>query len=87
MICWNAAAAARLSVVKDRYTSAVTQVSNGVSYTRGIDILSGVKQGCPLGQFLFDLVMDELVERLNSSPNELSQSSTVSTWLSLMTLF
>ena len=69
-----------IEVVKDLYTGAVTQVSNGVSYTRDIDILSGVKQGCPLSPLLFNLVMDELVDRLSPSLGyQLSEKSAIST--------
>ena len=52
--------------VQQIYGHAITKVKVGLHSTNAIRILSGVKQGCPLSPLLFDLVMDELLERLQS---------------------
>ena len=50
-------------MVLDLYEGALTEIRTPVGKTRKIDINAGVKQGCPLSPLLFNLVMDELVER------------------------
>ena len=52
--------------VQQMYGHAITKVEVGLRSTNAIRILSGVKQGCPLSPLLFDLVMNELLERLQS---------------------
>ena len=51
--------------MKDLYDGVVTRVSNGITTTGDIEMQSGVKQGCPLSPLLFNMVMDELVDKLN----------------------
>ncbi len=53
-------------VIFDLYRDAKTTISNGKGKTREININSGVKQGCPLSPLLFNIVMDELVDHLQT---------------------
>ena len=46
------------------YYHSATRISIGGRKTRCLNIISGVKQGCPLSPFLFNLIMDELLEWL-----------------------
>ncbi|PAA49614.1 hypothetical protein BOX15_Mlig021084g3 [Macrostomum lignano] len=56
-----------ISVVKDLYTNVWTKISIGNEISGPINISRGVKQGCPLSPFLFNLVLDELINELQSS--------------------
>ena len=56
-----------IKVVDSLYTGAVTCITVGKTKTRPICINSGVKQGCPLSPLLFNLVIDELAERLDAT--------------------
>ena len=56
-----------IEVVWDLYDGTITNVSNGIAITDDIVIRSGVKQGCPLSPLLFNMVMDELVDKLDPS--------------------
>ena len=53
-----------IDVVRQMYQNTRTVISNGHEQTRSITIRSGVKQGCPLSPLLFNLVLDELIEKL-----------------------
>ena len=48
----------------DMYQQATTVIGAGGKITRKIQIKAGVKQGCPLSPFLFNIVMDELIEQV-----------------------
>ena len=50
--------------VMEMYKKATTRVTVGGKTTRRIKINSGVKQGCPLSPLLFNLIIDELLEKL-----------------------
>ena len=50
--------------IMDMYKRLTTKIRVGSQTTRTIDINSGLKQGCPLSPLLFNLIMDELLERL-----------------------
>ena len=54
------------NLIDDLYTNASTTITNGNGSTRRILINSGVKQGCPLSPFLFNLVMDELLDDIEA---------------------
>ena len=56
-----------IDVIKDLYADSSTTISTSKGKTQPINILSGVKQGCPLSPLLFNLVMDSLVEKLQQS--------------------
>lgn len=56
-----------ISAIMDMYKDATTTITNGKAVTIPINIRAGVKQGCPLSPFLFNLIMDELLERLQRS--------------------
>ena len=51
------------STVLEMYRHATTEVTVG-GRTRKIQINAGVKQGCPLSPLLFNLILDELLEKL-----------------------
>lgn len=46
------------------YTHATTVITVGGKSTKQIKINAGVKQGCPLSPLLFNLIIDELLEKL-----------------------
>ena len=50
--------------VLEMYRHATTKVTVGGRTTRKIQINAGVKQGCPLAPLLFNLILDELLEKL-----------------------
>ena len=50
------------------YEGATTIIEQNGESTRPIKIRNGVKQGCPLSPLLFNLIMDELLEMINSEP-------------------
>ena len=52
--------------IMDMYKRSTTKISVGSQTTRTKDVNSGVKQGCPLSPLLFNLIMDELLERLKT---------------------
>ena len=52
------------NLIQDLYTDATTVIQLPAETTRPIKINSGVKQGCPLTPLLFNLIMDELIERV-----------------------
>ena len=56
-----------VKVITDMYSNASTKIVTKKGSTERIMIKSGVKQGCPLSPLLFNLVMDELVERMQES--------------------
>jgi len=56
-----------ISVIMDLYRDASTVVRTPNGETSAINIKAGVKQGCPLSPFLFNLVMDSLVLELQGS--------------------
>ena len=49
------------------YKDASTKLTVGGKTTRRININSGVKQGCPLSPLLFNLIIDELIEKLKET--------------------
>ena len=49
------------------YSGATTRISIGEKVTRQIKIRAGVKQGHPLSPLLFNLIIDELLEKLKKS--------------------
>ena len=52
------------STVLEMYRHATTEVTVGGRTTRKIQINAGVTQGCPLSPLLFNLILDELLEKL-----------------------
>jgi hypothetical protein len=56
-----------INVTLDLYADTKTIFSVGKHSTNEVAIKRGVKQGCPLSPFLFNLVLDELVCELSSS--------------------
>lgn len=50
--------------IMEMYYHSTTRISIGGRKTKRLNINSGVKQGCPLSPLLFNLIMDELLERL-----------------------
>ena len=55
------------NLIDELYTDATTQISTSTKSTRQIFINSGVKQGCPLSPFLFNLIIDDLIEQLHTT--------------------
>lgn len=53
-----------IETIEEMYNNACADISVGGKTTRKTTINSGVNQGCPLSPFLFNLVMDELIEKL-----------------------
>ena len=53
--------------IKDMYREAETVIRVGGRKTKPIKIRSGVKKGCPLSPLLFSLVMNDLLDRIESS--------------------
>ena len=49
------------------YKDASTKLTVGGKTTRRININSGVKHGCPLSPLLFNLIIDELIEKLKET--------------------
>jgi len=58
-----------IMLIMSMYDGASTSIKTRKGTTRKIDILNGVKQGCPLSPLLFNVVMDELLERIRISGN------------------
>ena len=54
-----------INLIKELYRTCETAFTFKGSQTPPIKILNGVKQGCPLSPFLFNLVLDSLLFRLN----------------------
>ena len=50
--------------IMEMYAEARTRLSVGGKTTRRIKINAGVKQGCSWSPLLFNLIIDELIERL-----------------------
>ena len=50
----------------EKYSGVTTRISIGEKVTRQIKIRAGVKQGYPLSPLLFNLIIDELLEKLRS---------------------
>lgn len=50
--------------IMEMYGEARTRLSVGGKTTRRIKINAGVKQGCSWSPLLFNLIIDELIERL-----------------------
>ena len=55
-----------IETIMGMYTHATTTLTVGGKSTRKIQINAGVKQGCPLSPLLFNLVIDELLEKLRT---------------------
>ena len=55
-----------IGTIEDIYTNTNTEISVGSKTTWKIKINSGVKQNCLLSPLLFNLVIDELIEKLKS---------------------
>ena len=52
--------------IMSMYKKATTQIPVGSKTMRKININARVKQGCPLSPLLFNLIIDELIERLKN---------------------
>lgn len=50
--------------IVDMYRRATIAIGVGSKFTRKITINAGVKQGCPLSPLLFNIVTEELLERI-----------------------
>ena len=55
-----------IETIKEMYANTCTEISVGGRTTRKIETNSGIKQGCPRSPFLFNLMTDELIEKLKS---------------------
>ena len=53
-----------IETIMGMYTHATTVITVGGKSTKQIKINAGVKQGCPLSPLLFNLIIDELLEKL-----------------------
>ena len=53
-------------IVTDLYTNVTTTIRRKQGPTDEIRMARGVKQGCPLSPFLFNMVMDQLVDSLET---------------------
>ena len=72
----------------EMYRHATTEVTVGGQTTRKIRIKAGVKQGCPLSPLLFNLILDELLEKLKQT--EIGVKTVIAesaVWLSQMIWF
>ena len=56
-----------IGTIQQMYKKATTTLTVGGKSTRKIEINSGVKQGCPLSPLLFNLIIDELIEKLKKT--------------------
>ena len=56
-----------ITLVKDLYSGASTQIRTPVGKTRQIQINAGVKQVCPLSPILLNLVLDSLIWQLQAT--------------------
>ena len=66
-LCRKGVPSGVVRVVQSLYAGALTNISVGKTMTRAININAGVKQGCPLSPLLFNLILDELAERLEAT--------------------
>ncbi|GBN62835.1 Retrovirus-related Pol polyprotein from type-1 retrotransposable element R2 [Araneus ventricosus] len=71
----NALQAARVgdalcSLFADMYSGCTTRILSNDSCTNLIQILSGVKQGCPLSGILFNMAIDPALRRLQANSNQ-----------------
>ncbi|GBM82725.1 Retrovirus-related Pol polyprotein from type-2 retrotransposable element R2DM, partial [Araneus ventricosus] len=57
-------------LVHDLYTDSTTQILCNNDKTEEINILSGVKQGCPLSGILFNLSIDPTIRRIQGSAED-----------------
>ena len=76
------------STVLEMYHHATTEVTVGGQTTRKIRINAGVKQGCRLSPLLFNLILDELLEKLKQT--EIGVKTVIAesaVWLSQMIWF
>ena len=53
-----------ISAILEMYFNSNTSITVRGKTTRRISINAGVKQGCPLSLLLFNLILDELIEKL-----------------------
>jgi hypothetical protein len=53
-----------VSFIGDLYENTSTKISKGGELTSEIEILKGVRQGCPLSPLIFDLAIDAAIRRL-----------------------
>ena len=54
-------------VIYSMYKDATTVVTVPEGTTRGIHLKNGVKQGCPISPLIFNLILDDLIKKLDSS--------------------
>ncbi|GBN43372.1 hypothetical protein AVEN_80832-1 [Araneus ventricosus] len=56
-----------VDVIKDIYSDSSTQILSGPGTTNPIAISSGVKQGCPISGFLFNLCIDPVISSVQEN--------------------
>ena len=60
-----------VNLVKNIYTDATTEVRTPNGFTPNINILAGVKQGCPLSPILFNLCIEIIIRAISSTGNRI----------------